>query len=150
MTKDSSLPSLDRTTIALGAMVVLGVGLVVGSPLADTSTSGTLVEVAGPYDAGAVSESDRIVEYEQLSPESQDAFRRAVEGEDAQARLTTGTVVGSGDYVHYRGSYYRVWLISHDDFGGLRRVLTVAGVGVVVVLAAGVVALGRWKRRRSD
>lgn len=83
MTKDSSLPSLDRTTIALGAMVVLGVGLVVGSPLADTSTSGTLLEVAGPYDAGAVSESDRIVEYEQLSPESQDAFRRAVEGEDA-------------------------------------------------------------------
>ena len=107
------------------------------------------MEVDGPYEVGAVSESDRVVEYDRLSPENQAAFRRAVGDEAAQARLTSGPVVGSGDYVHYRGSYYRVWLIAHDD-GGVERVLTVAGVGVVVTLAAAVVALARWERSPSD
>lgn len=150
VTGEPSRLSHDRTTVVIGAMVVLGVGLVVESPLADTSNPGTLVEVAGPYEVSAVSESDRAVEYEQLSAENQDAFRRTVGSGAAQARLTSETAVGSDDDVHYRGSYYQVWLIAHDDFGGLGRVLTVAGVGVVVILAAGVVALGRWGRRRSD
>jgi hypothetical protein len=142
---------VNRETVGQLALLLVGICLLVGSPSAERP-SGTAIDVereplaTPPEDAS-------VVEFRDLSSETQDAFRRAFADDDdgafddggGHARLPAdGERLAAYDCVRYRGDYYRFHVVAVDNVGS-GQVFLVAGLGVGAIVAAGL-----WRLTGSD
>jgi hypothetical protein len=123
-----------------------------------TSTDGDVTTVettrANDSEIAAVVRENRIVDYEDLSEDEQETFRKIREATESEEqydyRPWSDEPVPERPIVERNGTYYAVEVASHtDDFNfpdGLFLGLAASGVGIVLLLSSGVVGLyGRYR-----
>jgi hypothetical protein len=134
---------IDRATAGQLALFLIGVSLIVGAPAAGTPTPPAL-DVEDPVSPDAVSENASVVGFQELSPDSQATFQRALRDPDREIRLSEDddtNELTEYRYIRYDGSYYEFYVESGNG-ATLLPVLLVGGVGVIAIVAAGVWHLG--------
>jgi len=134
---------IDRATAGQLALFLIGVSLIIVAPAAEPP-SGTFLSVEERQSEDTLSENVSVIEYQELSPDMQDAFQRAVESNEGRAQISEDiniTQLTEYDYIHYQGEYYEFSFTAVDSVG-LGQVLLVGGLGVLAIVVAGL-----WRLR---
>jgi hypothetical protein len=140
---------MDRNTLLSGILALLGLVALVGAvalyPHAGQTGGYHSVERVG---GSEVPDGEETLAFEELSPEAQDAFRRALDAPDGRSvvwgasNLATEFYYGDDEgyrYVRYEGEYY---LLSFGQAGagplgvvqlGIRGFLGIAGIGLLAI-----------------
>jgi hypothetical protein len=137
------ISQIDRATAGQLALFLIGASLIIVAPAAGAPTGPTL-DIEDPVSKDSVSENASIVEFQELSPDTQDTVRRALGDPDHEIRLSEDddtSVLIEYRYIRYDGSYYEFYVESGDG-AKLLQVLLVGGLGAIAIVAAGICRLG--------
>jgi hypothetical protein len=148
------MPSIDRGAVPAVALLLVGVALVgVAFVLFPGAGDPAYVHSVEPIPESEVPEGADVLEYSNLSPEGQRAFRNALEASDGEFVVrdeaekprefvySDHAEVNQGIYfVRYRGEYYRLSTGTGGGVGFLARWIRLAlgGIGASLALVGGV------------
>jgi hypothetical protein len=156
------MPSIDRRAVPAVALLVAGVALVGGAFVLFTGAGDpAYVHSVEPVAESEVPEEADVLEYSDLSPAGQRAFRNAREAPDGEYVVrdeaekprefvySDHVEVNRGiHFVRYRGEYYRLDTGTGGGLGFLARWIRLAlgGIGTLLALVGGV-SLARGDER---
>lgn len=119
--------------VALFVMVgvaLIGYGVVVGD-------EGTIsIELSEPTNESNLESDIAVTEYDYLTPEHQDAFRKALQTSDSVE--VDEAPEPQGDYIEYRDNYYRLY-VEYATASQTTMVFSIAA-GIILLLIGG----GGW------
>lgn len=124
--------------LVLAGVALIGYGLVTGD-------EGLQWMAVDPVPAEQVPDGTATIEYDYLTPETQDAFREALESEE---EMRFDSRPPDGEYVRYRDSFYRVTVIFAAANQSAMFFSILGGVGLLL-LAGLVGAAPKIRERRA-
>ncbi|WP_415381280.1 hypothetical protein [Halosimplex sp. TS25] len=113
-------------------LVVFGVALV-GYGVFVGDQGSQYLGVEGPKDESGLATETAVIEYDELDPRTQDAFRKSFET-DEMTRIADSPNFESGSAIRYEGAYYPTYVIVSD--AGQTTMVTSIIAGVLCFLAA--------------